>query len=654
MFLRKSHALLTGVLLALALTPPVAFAGSGEVTLIHTGDIHGHMVPRPNVRSDGNGQLEGGLARMYTVIDKIRRDNSGKTLLINTGDTLQGSGEALFSRGQVMVDVLNLFKIDAYTPGNWDFLYGQARFEELFKGTATTPPKAPWNALAANLYYTNQFDDTAMCGRKGTDPATATVRNFKRVVPAYLVKQVGNVKVGILGLTTARAIAAVGAAVTKDYQFHDGSVELPCYVNQLRTVEKVDVVVLISEMEMSRDIALIEKTPGVNVVLNADMHERVTKPIVVNHVDGTQTVIVEEGQDGTMVGEIELEVLNGKVAKWEWKAHLIRGAITPNSTIAAKVYSVLKPYLKGTFVAGQKVTVGGNTTVLRRPVNEIVGYTQMDLHRSNFMTEPTPGVVEGSSHNLIADAMRWAAAADTGAIRGFRYGTHVPAGWPITMEDIYHYIPIAAKLGRSPKACGADLKLQVEQSSLGTFSPDPTAWAGGWMFGYSNVSFDLDACDGLTTTPITPIGAPGAWKTFRGTNIKVGGVPLDINDVYDTVTKSCKSGHTGYAVAGYFFADDPTTINNCNPCRGRQIQVIDNNLNIINLVTGQPLPNSEDVLDVTEAVVKYLKTGLGGVVTTANLPMNRITVKRLPTINPFPFNVVQPLKGSTAATCPVL
>ena len=654
MFLRKSPACFAGAVVALALTSPAVLAGSGEVTLIHIGDIHGHMVPRPNVRSDGNGQLEGGLARMYTVIKNIRKDNSGGTLLINTGDTLQGSGEALFSRGQAMVDVLNLFKIDAYTPGNWDFLYGAARFEELFKGTASTPPKAPWNALASNLYYNNQFDDAALCGRTGTDPATGTVRPLKRVVPAYWIKQVGDLKVGILGFTTARAIAAVGTTVTKNYQFHDGSVELPCFINVLRTQENVDVLVMISEMEMSRDIALIEKTPGVNVVLNSDMHEQVIKPIVVNHADGTQTVIVEEGQDGTMVGEFELEVEDGIVTEWEWTAHRIRGSIKPNSTIAAKVKEVRKPYVKGTFVAGQKVVVGGNTTILRRPIDEIVAYTQMDLHRSNFMNEALPGVVEGSSHNLIADAMRWAAGADTGAIRGFRYGTHIPAGWPITMQDIFHYIPIAAKLGRSPKACGADLKFQIEQSTAGTFHPDPTLWAGGWMFGYSNVSFDLDACDGLTTTPVTPIGVAGAWKTFRGTNIKVGGAPMDINDVYDTATKSCKSGHPGYAVAGYWFADDPTTINNCNPCRGRQIQVVDNNLNVINLVPGQPLPNSEDMLDVTEAVVKYLKTGLNGVVTTNNLTLNRIKVKRLPTINPFPFNVVQPLKGSTAATCPVL
>ena len=71
-----------------------AFAGSGELTLIHTGDIHGHLVPRHNVRSDTTDHMEGGLARMATVINHIRKANHGKTLYFNTGDTLQGSAEA--------------------------------------------------------------------------------------------------------------------------------------------------------------------------------------------------------------------------------------------------------------------------------------------------------------------------------------------------------------------------------------------------------------------------------------------------------------------------------------------------------------------------------------------------------------------------------
>ena len=631
-------------IVAISIVPATVYAGSGEVTLIHTGDIHGHLVARPNVRSDTTGRMEGGVARMYTVIKNIRKDSTkngvNRSLLINTGDTLQGSGEALFTRGQAMVDVLNLFKIDAHAPGNWDFLYGPARFEEVFIGTNGNAPLAPWNAMASNLYYTNQFDSTAACGI-----ADASGNKFKRVLPAYKIKQVGKVKVGILSFTTARAIAAIGAKVTANYQFTDGKTELPCYIAALRNQEKVDLVVMISEMEVARSIKLTEAYPGVDVVLSSDMHEETTKPIVT----ATGTIIVEEGQDGTMVGEMELEIQNGKLVEWEWKRHIITDAIPEDRTVAAKVAEVRKPFVSATFVTGQQVTVGGNTTTLMRPVDETIAYTQVPLHRSNFMDEDMPGVVEGSSHNLIADAMRWAAATDAAAIRGFRYGTHIPTGWPITMQDIYHYIPIASKLGKSPKACGADLKVQVENSTLGVFNADPTAWVGGWMFGYSNVSFELDAC----------AGSLNDGATDRGTNIKVGGVLINTTDKYSPTTKVCASGNSPYSVGGYWFADDPTTINNCNPCRGRLIQVITNDLQVIDLVPGAPLPDSNTLLDVTEAVVKYLRApaaqgGIEGLVTANNLPLHRITVKRLPTINPYPFKVVQPLNGATAATCPSL
>ncbi|MBI5040647.1 MAG: metallophosphoesterase [Gammaproteobacteria bacterium] len=467
--MKKLKTLNAAMLAATLLPAAAAYAGSGELTLIHIGDIHGHLVPRANVRSDTTGRMEGGLARMYTEVKKIRED-SDHTLTINTGDTLQGSGEALFTRGQAMIDVLNLFKFDAYTPGNWDFLYGPERFKEAFIGTDTTPPLAPWNIQSANLYYTNQFDATAVCGR-----ADANGNKYKRVASPYTIKQVGNLKVGILGFTTARAIAAVGTSVTANFQFTDGKVEYPCYIDVLRNQEKVDLVVMISEMEMARDIALAETYPGVDVILNSDMHERTMQPIVTP----TGTIIVEEGQDGTMIGEMKLDVENGKLHEWEWKPHVITDRIKEDRAIAAKVAEVRRPFLAGTFVPGQQATVGGNTTELLRPVDEVIAYTNIDLHRSNFVDEDMPGVVEGTSHDLIADAMAVIGQAQSSSIRGFRYGTHIPAGGAITMEDIYHYIPIVAKLGRTNKACGADLKFAIENSIGGTFHPDPTQWIGG-------------------------------------------------------------------------------------------------------------------------------------------------------------------------------
>src|SRR5262245_39239459 len=118
---------------AIALAALVTPAAAAEVTLIHMGDVHGHMVPRPSLHpkititapgaSKTASATEGGLARMMTAINEIRaRRTRGKTLLINTGDTIQGSAEALFTRGQALVDVLNRFLPDASTPGSRDWV----------------------------------------------------------------------------------------------------------------------------------------------------------------------------------------------------------------------------------------------------------------------------------------------------------------------------------------------------------------------------------------------------------------------------------------------------------------------------------------------------------------------------------------------------
>jgi 2',3'-cyclic-nucleotide 2'-phosphodiesterase (5'-nucleotidase family) len=653
--------------------PAPALAGSGDVTLIQTGDIHGHLVPRPNLRSDARGHsMEGGVARMYTKIQEIRED-SPHSLLINTGDTVQGSGEALFSRGQAMIDVLNLFGYQAHAPGNWDFLYGTERFEETFKGTNGNAPLANWGALAANLYNTSQEDPDAVCA------ATINGKKYSRVLPPYTIKQVGNVKVGILGMTTARAIAAVGTSVTRNYAFTDAKTEVPCFVGKLRNDEKVDVVVMISELEMARDIQIAETlSPAPDVILNSDMHERTTRPIAAVNPGGGQTIIVEQGQDGTVVGQLKLQVKNGKISEWHFKQHVITDDVAEDPVIAAKVAEVRAPYVAGTFVPGQTVTIGGNTTMLMRPVDEVIAVTQVGLHRSNFVDEDLPGVVEGTSHNLIADAMAAIGQAESASIRGFRYGTHVPPGWGITMEDIYHYVPIAAKLGRTTKACGADLKFAIENSTYGTFSPNPSEWTGGWMFGYSGLTMDVDACDGFmgpTPVPVTgpTLANPAApWSTNRGSNVKVSGNPVDDHELYDgrpTIGgvanpsfQKCLPANggeprDGYTVTGYWYADDRATINNCGPCRGRLIQVVKTDGSIYPVAgpgVSNALPDSLEVMDVSEAVVKYLQENLGGVVTDANTPSHRLTVKRLPTINPpgYKFRMIQPLKGASAATCP--
>nr|VFK16716.1 MAG: hypothetical protein BECKLPF1236A_GA0070988_101531 [Candidatus Kentron sp. LPFa]VFK32190.1 MAG: hypothetical protein BECKLPF1236C_GA0070990_101601 [Candidatus Kentron sp. LPFa] len=134
-----------------------------------------------------------------------------------------------------MVDILNRFGIDAFVPGNWDFLYGTERFRELFVGDA---PGTNWNALAANLYYSTLYDFPLS---RYPDKAG------QRVLPFYLAREVGEVKVGIVGLTADRGPQAVSPRTMDGFYLTPGEEELRAAVPLLRDKLKVDLVVLLFE-----------------------------------------------------------------------------------------------------------------------------------------------------------------------------------------------------------------------------------------------------------------------------------------------------------------------------------------------------------------------------------------------------------------------
>ncbi len=555
--------------------------GSGEVTLIHMGDLHGHLVPRPSVRDGESGQTLGGLARIYTKIQEIRAREKN-TLLVNTGDTVQGSAEALFTRGQAIVDVLNRFEIDAFNPGNWDYVYGSRRFVETFAGKA---PKAHWNAIAANLYYVTV----------DAEPQTFFPESGgQRVLPPYLIKQFGALKVGILGLTTDRGPTAVGRTVTKSLVFSTGETELGEFIPILRNVEKVDLLVVASELGLANNIRLAEQYPGIDAILSSDMHEETREPVVTK----TGTVVVESGQDGTMLGELNLKISNGRLQSWHWTVHTINGAIPEDPSIAQAVKQARKSFVSGPdFVEHVNPFNGARLT---RPIDTVVGYTKIALDRDGLSNNDVPAVIEGASHDFLTDAFRIISKADIGAMRGFRYGTVVPPG-PIKLEDLYHFIPIGPEIG-VVRIQGRWLKRQLENSAEGSLDPNPANWTGGWLFGVSGLTLDLD-----------PYQAFG----FRVSNIRVNGRPLDPEAVY--------------SYAGYWYADDPDDVNGCDCPKipGTFIRILKG--------------ESGEILDGTDVVVRYLESLPNK---TADPQLHRIhLLKPLP--KPlFGFPEIQPLHGA--------
>ena len=545
-----------------------------QLTLIHVGDFHGHLIPRADCRSANPKAERGGLARVYSKIQEIRA-RAEHSLLFNTGDTVQGSAEVLYTRGAAIAEVLNHFSFDAFAPGNWDFVYGTQRFLELFSGSK---PVATWNALAANLYFADLKDapDTPYPAQAG-----------QRVLPPYVFLSIGNLRLAVLGFTTERGPQALGPSATHGFRFSGGDQEFAELIPALR--DQASVVIALSELGLANNIRLAEIYPGLDVILSSDMHEETRQAVTTKN----GTVIVEEGQDGTVLGEMILEIEEDKVKSVKWTQHVIDENVPEDPGIAELVRKVRAPFVSGPDFTPLPNPFNGS--LLQRPIDSVIGYTKVALHRSNFSQSDMPAVIEGSSHDFLADAFRHQCGADIGAIRGFRYGTHVKAG-PIKLEDLYHFIPIGPQIA-SGMITGEQLKKQIEKSAHGSLSPEVNQWSGGWLFAYSGVTMELN---------------PYAEKGKRAANIQIDNKPLQ--------------EASEYRYASYWYQHEPKEVN-LVPVKNVRVLTGDN---------GAPM-------DATEVVVRYLQSLPEQ---TAAPTLNRIRLTRPLPAPQFGNLEIQPLRGA--------
>src|SRR5438477_7962999 len=150
------------------------------ISILHTTDLHGHILPAP----DYNGNPDrGGLARCVTQIRRWRRQNAD-SILIDVGDVYQGTDVGLRSKGELMIDLFNHLKYDAWVVGNDEFDSGIAPFEHALQ-RSTMP------ALAAN---------TLLEGKPAGEFSDAK-NPFARIHP-YVLKEIAGIKLAIIGITT--------------------------------------------------------------------------------------------------------------------------------------------------------------------------------------------------------------------------------------------------------------------------------------------------------------------------------------------------------------------------------------------------------------------------------------------------------------------
>jgi len=316
--------------------------------------------------------------------------------------------------------------------------------------------------------------------------------------------------------------------------------------------EGVDLVVLMSEAGIPENIWNAERTimpVGIRfpeIVLSSDTHEKTPLPVVVTTQTGDKTILIEEGEDGAQIGILELEMKNGKIAEWQWKAYAIDDRIPEDRKTAKLIEKVEAPFHSkaagGKFKDGDSFTNPYSGYQLTVPLDYPMAATEIILDRNRFSHEHEPeklimpALIEGTLHDVYVDAFRALTGADVGGLRGFRYTNTILPG-PVTVDDIYHSLSIGAMIAVGPipaspeaehgtdpadqsgqcifkghsdeanannhtinkchnMAWPRNLVQEIELSGNSTQQTTIPNWGGGWFWNYSGINFDLDPYQG--------------------------------------------------------------------------------------------------------------------------------------------------------------
>src|ERR1700675_4669962 len=334
----------------------------------------------------------GGFAHLKTLIDRLRGDaGGGRALLLDGGDLWQGTGLANTMQGADMVEAANLLDIEAMT-GHWEFTYGEQALRSnlaRFKG----------EFLAQNVYLTKEaaFNDA-----KAFDPASG------RVFEPAMIREVGGYRIAVIGQAFPYVPIAHPKRFTLDWTFGIREEELQGLVDALRNRDKVDAVVLLSHNGMDVDLKLASRIRGIDVILGGHTHDAIPQPIAVTNAGGT-TLVTNAGSNGKFLGVLDLELAKGKVSDARYRLlPVFSELLKPDPSMQALIEKIRAPHTAD--YAGKIATAD-----------------RLLYRRGNFF---------GTVDQLICDALRSELDAEIALSPGFRWGSSMLPGQPVTMEDV--------------------------------------------------------------------------------------------------------------------------------------------------------------------------------------------------------------------------
>jgi sulfur-oxidizing protein SoxB len=411
-----------------AASQPAAPDQDGKrVTLLYFTDTHAQLETHPEYVPGASPEIQmmGGYARLKTAIERERANCEGACFLLDGGDEFQGSGPAAWSEGEVVLDPLNAFGIDAFVPGNWEASYGPERF------------KATMARLNCPVICYNLHDEAS--GERVFRPALITERR--------------GVKVAFVGITD------IGASRRQPPTHFRGmdtarTQGLRDFVKDLRARERPDLVVAISHTGLTIARQLSRDIPELDVMLSAHSHERTAHEIMEGNV-----IVVEPGCFGSFLGRIDLILKPGGFAHHAFRLiPVLASRYDEDPHMKARVDKSLAPY--------------------RARMGEVAGTTETLLMRYD--------VLETTADDFITDAVREIAKADIGFSNGFRFGVPIPPAG-VTEADLWNLLPMDARM-KAGWVTGRELKAYLENELELVFSRNAYKLNGGWGVRASGMS----------------------------------------------------------------------------------------------------------------------------------------------------------------------
>jgi sulfur-oxidizing protein SoxB len=367
----------------------------------------------------------GGFAHLATLVKRLRASRPG-ALLLDGGDTWQGSGVSLWTRGQDMIEAQKLLGVDIMT-GHWEFTYGAARVKEVvdrdFKGGI--------EFLAQNV-ATADFGDP--------------------VFPAYTLREMNGVPVAIVGQAFPYTPIANPRYMVAEWTFGIKEPELQKQVDEARA-KGAKVVVLLSHNGMDVDLKLASRVRGIDAILGGHTHDAVPRPVAVKNAGGV-TLVTNAGSNGKFLAVLDLDVADGRVRGWRYRLlPVFSNLLAPDAAMSRLIARTRAPYAAR---LSEKLAV--SESLLYR--------------RGNF---------NGSVDQLILDAMQHVKGAEIALSPGFRWGTTLLPGDAITMGDVMDWSAITYPYSTLTDMSGATIKTILEDVCDNLFNPDPYYQQGGDM-----------------------------------------------------------------------------------------------------------------------------------------------------------------------------